>query len=71
MIEATPLSKVLEKHIDRVGLPQFLETVAIVCEEKSEHIQTNWQDFALSRAWASAARGLDKLAATVKARGIK
>lgn len=71
MIEVTPLSEVLEKHIDRVGLPQFLETIAIVCEEKADHIRVNWQDKALAVAWDWTAKRLDETAAAAKARGIR
>lgn len=76
MFEVTPLSETLEKHIDRIGLPQMIELIAIVCEEKANHIRANWQDHSdsaavLAGAWSRVAKDLDKVAASAKARGIK
>lgn len=65
MFEATPLTEVLEKHIDRIGLPQFIETIAIICDLKAE------QDNSLAMAWTVAARSLDRVAETAKKEGLK
>ena len=71
MFEVTPLSEVIEKHIDRIGLPQMLELIAIICDEKEQHIRANWQDNGLANVWATMSRRLDKLAVDAKAGGIK
>lgn len=73
MFDVTPLSEVIEKHIDRIGLPQMIELIAIICEEKADHIRVNWPDSVniLAGSWERTAKDLDKLAATIKARGIK
>lgn len=84
MIEATPLSEVIEKHIDRIGLPQMIELIAIICDEKADHIRINWQDHSgstliasaysaavIAGMWERTAKELDAIAAKAKARGIK
>lgn len=72
MIDKTSsLSDALEMCVDRSGLANLLEVLAIVCEEKAEHIQANWQDRALAGAWERTAKELDRIAVRVKARGIK
>lgn len=72
MIDKTStLSDALELLCDRSGLVNVLEVLSIVCEEKAEHIQSNWQDKVLAGAWERTAKELDKVAVRVKARGIK
>lgn len=69
MYEVTPLSEVIEKHIDRIGLPQMLELIAIICDEKAEHIAANYGADTLIGAWERTAKDLDAIAAKAKARG--
>lgn len=71
MCEVTPLSEVIEKHIDRIGLPQMLELIAIICDEKAEHIAATYGPDTLIGAWERTAKELDAVAAKTRARGIK
>lgn len=41
----------LEQMIDRHGLASVLSMVADICYEKSEHIESNWQDRQLAKLW--------------------
>ena len=70
-MDATPLSEVIEKHIDRIGLPQMLELIAIICDEKAEHIRASYQDEPLAVAWDNTSKDLDRLATKTKNWGIK
>jgi hypothetical protein len=51
----------LEQIVDRIGLKNTVELLAILTEEKAEHIQTNWQDKNLAAAWLRSGRVLDKI----------
>ncbi len=42
---------ILEALIDRFNLPTILSALADVCYDKAAHVQENWQDRVLSKAW--------------------
>jgi hypothetical protein len=50
----------LEGLIDRYGLAAVVLALAGICWGKAEHVESNWQDADLSRAWQRAATLLDK-----------
>ena len=60
----------LETLVDRHGLSNVIEALSIVCAEKADHIQTNWQDNVLAGSWERSSHQLDTVAARVKARGL-
>jgi hypothetical protein len=41
----------IESMMDRAGVSEFLTVVQEVCNEKAEHVLTNWQDKGLARDW--------------------
>lgn len=51
----------LESIIDSLGLSTTLCLMADICREKSEHIQTNWQDKITARPWEKAAKRIETL----------
>lgn len=51
----------LENIIDSLGLSTTLELIADICHEKSEHIQTNWQDKVTAQPWEKAAKWIETL----------
>lgn len=51
----------VEKLIDTLGLHNLLGTISVVCAEKAEHIETNWQDHALAKKWNAASTKIGKL----------
>jgi hypothetical protein len=53
----------LEAIVDAYGLAETLSALSIVCGEKAEHVETNWQDENLAAHWQDASNKLDKLAA--------
>ena len=55
----------LETLIDAHGLRNVLESLAIICYGKAEHLRANWQDDVAARVWESDARKIDKCAARV------
>jgi len=56
----------IEQMVDKVGLSKFLFMLAEVCNEKAEHVQVNWQDRNLAKAWESDARAIEKIAAKIR-----
>ena len=53
----------LEALIDGNDLGAVLESLAKICDEKAEHLQSNWQDGNSARIWTMRARAIEKLAA--------
>ena len=43
----------LESLIDLRGIEDVLIAVSEICDAKSEHVQTNWQDATLALRWAT------------------
>jgi hypothetical protein len=41
----------LETILDSSSLSKTLELLAEVCQDKAEHIRTNWQDEGLAKLW--------------------
>lgn len=52
----------LEGIVDLAGLAEVLGSLAVICREKAEHLESNWQadqrDPSI-RSWACAARRID------------
>jgi len=44
-------SEHLEQLIDAYGLPRLLAEMADIAYGKAEHVQSNWQDERLAKAW--------------------
>ncbi len=45
---------ILEDMVDSSNLFAVLSALSIICDEKAEHIETNWQDQSLARLWQEA-----------------
>jgi len=41
----------LEDMIDTYGLEAVLDALGEICDEKAEHIRSNWQDSVTARPW--------------------
>lgn len=50
----------LESLIDKVGLETVIQSLANVCYNKGDHIETTWQDEALATGWFRMAGKLEK-----------
>jgi hypothetical protein len=59
------LETALEALIDRHGLTHVVNTLAVLCTEKAEHIRANWQDRITAKAWETDGRTLDKAARSI------
>lgn len=58
----------LEGFIDSYGLVAVIESLAEICDEKSDHLQTNWQEHPASdqvRTWTHNGGYLQKVAGHV------
>jgi len=58
----TPAMLALETMIDTVGLSNTLYAMAKVCDYKSEHIRSNWQDPKLAEHWDKRGNALTLIA---------
>jgi hypothetical protein len=56
----------LEALIDRVGVMQVAEAIALIAQEKALHVETNRQDSGLAKTWMRVSRRFDKLLAPLE-----
>ena len=52
----------IEPIVDSSSLADVLFALARMCNEKAEHLESNWQDAITARVWDRAARKIDRLA---------
>ncbi len=62
----TDLSKqldmeMLEGMVDRYSLSDVFGMLSDICNEKAEHVETNWQDKPLAKAWEQNAETLARI----------
>lgn len=57
----TTLNQEIESLIDSNNLRAVLYAISEVCVLKSEHIDQNWQDTGLAKAWSACAKRIDTL----------
>lgn len=55
----------LEAMIDTYGLFAVLDALSGICGGKAEHIQSNWQDNHLAKAWERAEKACDSAASKI------
>jgi hypothetical protein len=60
------LADSLEDLVDRSSLSDVLEALEGMCDEKADHVATNWQDRPLSKQWAKAARAIGRASQSVE-----
>lgn len=53
----------LERLIDKTDMGAVLRALAKICNDKVEHLATNWQDYDSAQMWDQLARDLEKLGA--------
>lgn len=56
---------VLENLVDRTSLIEVLEALSEIAGLKQEHVQANWQDSGLAKAWGQASFHVARAAAAV------
>jgi hypothetical protein len=57
--------KALKALIDRHGLTHIVNTLAVLCMGKADHLRSNWQDKITAKAWDADGRTLDKAARSI------
>ena len=60
----------LERLIDRDTLAGVLLSIVDVCNEKSTHIETEWQDTRLANVWLRAGRKVWRAADTSQVKAV-
>ena len=51
----------LEKLIDKTDTGAVLRALSKICNDKADHLATNWQDYDTAQLWDQLARDLEKL----------
>lgn len=60
----------LEALIDRHTLAVVLETIAMICREKADHLRCAWQDAQTARVWDRTARQVERHADASRDNGL-
>lgn len=68
--KTTKAVAIVEQLIDEVGLQTVLDALTIVCHEKADHVQANWQDGPLASRWTSMGTDMAQVAAQAGRRGL-
>lgn len=63
MMTQQELIQALEPMVDASGLADVVLALARMCNEKAEHLATNWQDASAAKQWDKAASLLDRVSA--------
>jgi len=66
MPKVTDVMYEIEEHIDKMGLSNFLQIVASICYEKSQHILESYDDTSLAKSWDSDGTKIDNLASRIR-----
>ncbi|MAH49540.1 hypothetical protein CMI37_27205 [Candidatus Pacearchaeota archaeon] len=59
------ISPRLECLVDDYGLPNVLEALEVICEEKADFARDNWQDYEMEEGWRSAGEAIAQALATL------
>ena len=60
------LAAELEPLVDRHGIADVLEALAVLGALKAEHVATNWGDQGLAQAWERVASKIEEAASVVR-----
>ncbi len=60
----------LEELIDSIGVGSVLEAISEICEEKAEHIESNWQDRVLAKLWQKVGKRIGALSRSTLVRTL-
>jgi len=60
----------LEMMLDKHTLEIMLDRLSELCFAKAQHIEENWQDKALAKAWSKAGIAIGKLSVTDVIRSV-
>jgi hypothetical protein len=51
----------LESLIDSNSLSTVLDAISVICHEKAEHVNENWQDKTLAKSWVKAGNRIGRM----------
>jgi len=60
----------LERVIDSHSMADVLNALEIIANEKAEHVESNWQDMPLGKAWRNMAKWLDRAGSEARSIGL-
>lgn len=61
----------LESVLDQSSMPEILNMLARICNEKAEHLASNWQDEHAAKCWERAASRIASCAETDAVRRLR
>ena len=54
------VTEALENLVDKTSLEDVVDSLAELCLEKAEHLESNWQDTKSASSWLKCAKILEK-----------
>ena len=66
------LVETIEKLVDsrEDGLLHVITAIELMCQEKADHIEANWQDTKTAQVWRLASKRTQKLACEIEKLGL-
>jgi hypothetical protein len=61
----------LERLVDGIGLSAVLDLLSMVCYDKAEHLDSNWQDHGAATAWRRAGETVLKASVSKPVGGVR
>jgi len=55
-----------QQFVDRHNLSTVLDALIIVCENKAEHLLTNWQDRSAAKSWEHDAKQIGRIIGSIE-----
>ncbi len=55
------MSNLETEFVDKFGISKVLFALALIADEKAEHVRSNWQDENLAIAWERVCRQIEKV----------
>lgn len=66
MDDIEKLAEELEPAVDRHGIADVLEALAVLAALKADHVATNWGDRGLAKSWEHVSRKIEQTAGVAK-----
>jgi len=63
------MDRQIEEYMDSHGLSAVIESISRICYGKSEHLVSNWQDWAAAKEWERFGTKVERLASEAAFKG--
>lgn len=69
-LNSTDRDRLEVDFVDRASMEGVLTALEEICFEKADHVESNWGDSALAKAWERVAKAIQKAADKAKNEGL-